>query len=371
MERSLAALAENPRRASNSLIIRKLQVENFRNLAAIEIEPHAHLNYFEGANGAGKTSVLEALVVLSRGRSFRTTQAAELIGPASDTFRVFALTEPQRGQQHRLGLERSGKRWRGRKDGADLSQLSQLTRSLPLILMEPDSHLLVSGAPEIRRRFVDWGMFHVEPGFLDTWRRFSKALKQRNAALRGSQRGVLDSLDAVLAVHGEQLGAFRRAHCTAITSGLQQMLGELNSGLSAIGVEYHDGWPGGSYLEQLRSSRKRDLERGMTMSGPHRADLLLTHEAAPAKAILSRGEQKVLAAAMLLTQAGLLSAGGERPLLLLDDLASEFDRVHFDSVLGRALSTGAQVWVTGTRRMEQTVPCSLFHVKQGRVREVV
>ena len=109
----------------------------------------------------------------------------------------------------------------------------------------------------------------------------------------------------------------------------------------------------------------------MTMSGPHRADLQLTHEAVPAKAMLSRGEQKVLAAAMLLTQAELLSGCGEKPLLLLDDLASEFDRVHFDSVLARALSTGAQVWVTGTRKLAQTVPCSMFHVEQGRILEVV
>lgn len=353
------------------MIIRKLQVENFRNLAAVEIAPHARLNYFEGANGAGKTSVLEALVVLSRGRSFRTTQAAELIGPVSETFRVFAVAEQDRGQAHRLGLERSGKRWRGRKDGEDLSQLSQLTRSLPLILMEPDSHLLVSGAPEVRRRFVDWGMFHVEPGFLDTWRRFSKALKQRNAALRGSQRDVLDSLDEVVAAHGEQLGAYRRAHCASITAGLQPMLAELNSGLSGIAVDYHEGWSGGPYLEQLRSSRTRDLDRGMTMSGPHRADLQLTLDGAPARAILSRGEQKVLAAAMLLTQAELLRACGERPLLLLDDLASEFDHMHFDNVLRRALALGGQVWVTGTRPAALAEPFALFHVEQGLVQEVV
>ena len=169
------------------MILRKVQVENFRNLQQVEIRPHPALNYFHGNNGAGKTSILESLVVLSRGRSVRTTQAAELVGPGSDTFRVFALAETGSGIEHRLGLERSGKRWRGRKDGADLSQLSQLTRCLPLVLMEPDSHLLVSGSPEVRRRYLDWGMFHVEPGFLDTWRNFSKSLKQRNAALRRNQ----------------------------------------------------------------------------------------------------------------------------------------------------------------------------------------
>jgi DNA replication and repair protein RecF len=99
------------------LIIRKLQVENFRNLKGVEVEPHAVLNHLYGANGAGKTSVLESLVVLSRGRSFRTAQAAELIGPEDRTFRVLRLPRTGMVRVHRLGLERSGKRWRGRKDG--------------------------------------------------------------------------------------------------------------------------------------------------------------------------------------------------------------------------------------------------------------
>jgi DNA replication and repair protein RecF len=353
------------------LIIRKLQVVNFRNLEDVSIEPHPRLNYLHGPNGAGKTSVLEALVVLSRGRSFRTTQAAELIGPLSDTFRVFAAAESAAGQLHRLGLERSGKRWRGRKDGNDLSQLSQLTRSLPLVLMEPDSHMLVSGSPEVRRRYLDWGMFHVEPGFLETWRSFSKALKQRNAALRQNQSAVLDSIDQVLATHAEALNRYRRGHCEAISGNLHSMLGELNAGLSHISLEYLKGWSGGDYRQHLHSARARDLERGMTLSGPHRADLGLSCGASWARAVLSRGEQKVLAAALLLTQAELLLRSGEPPVILLDDLASEFDRTHFENVLRRALDFNGQVWVTGTRKSELEAPLLMFHVEQGRVREVL
>jgi len=357
--------------AGESLIIRKLQVENFRNLRGVEVQPHPRLNYLHGANGAGKTSILESLVVLSRGRSFRTTQAAELIGPGSGTFRVFAMAESGSGVVHRLGLERSGKRWRGRKDGADLAQLSQLTRCLPLVLMEPDSHLLVSGPPDVRRRYVDWGMFHVEPGFLDTWRSFSKALKQRNAALRNRESDLLDSLDAVLARHAVRLTEFRCGHCDLLSASIQAMLDELNSGLPGVVLEYQRGWSGGEYAEALRLNRGRDLERGMTLSGPHRADLELNCGAAAARAILSRGEQKVLAAALLLTQAELLVAGGETPVILLDDLASEFDRFHFNSVLQRALATGGQVWVTGTREERLEGPCAMFHVEQGTIREVV
>jgi len=357
--------------AGRSLILRKVQIQNFRNLQQVDLQPHPALNYFQGANGAGKTSILESLVVLSRGRSFRTTQAAELIGPCSDTFRVFALAETESGLAHRLGLERSGKRWRGRKDGVDLSQLSQLTRCLPLILMEPDSHLLVSGAPEVRRRYVDWGMFHVEQGFLDTWRHFSKALKQRNAALRRNQTEVLESLDAVLAKSAARLSHYRSEHCRLLSGNIQTLLDGLNSGLPDVTLQYQQGWVGGDYLESLQRNRGRDLERGQTLSGPHRADLGLHCGQTPARAILSRGEQKVLAAALLLTQAQLLMESGEKPVLLLDDLASEFDRAHFNSVLRYALGTGAQVWVTGTREEALDHPASVFHVEQGSVREVV
>jgi DNA replication and repair protein RecF len=357
--------------ASETLIIRELQVENFRNLKRVEIEAHPRLNFFHGSNGAGKTSLLEAVVVLSRGRSFRTTQAVELIGPFDSTFRIYALTEGPGGAEHRLGLERSGRRWRGRKDGVDLSQLSELTRALPLVLMEPDSHLLVSGPPEVRRRYLDWGMFHVEPGFLEAWRSFSRALKQRNAALRKHQQAMLDSLDAVLARHGERLSRYRQRHFDSISANISKILTELDPALAAISLDYQAGWHGEEYGATLSANRSRDLERGQTTSGPHRADMALSSGSNPARAVLSRGEQKLVAAALVLTQAEQLAGAGEKPLILLDDLASEFDGKHFESVLHRALACGAQVWVTGTREAGMDQPCARFHVEQGTVREVV
>ncbi len=352
------------------MIIRKLQIENFRNLRNAAVEPHERLNFFHGANGAGKTSVLESLVVLSRGRSFRTTQASELIGPEDATFRVFVIAEDGTGP-HRLGLERSGRRWRGRRDGADLSQLSHLTRSLPLVLMEPDSHLLVSGPPEVRRRFLDWGLFHVEPAFLEVWRQYSKALKQRNAALRRKEQRILDSLDVVLARYAQELNDYREAHCAGIAGGIAAMLHDLGGGFSGVSLRYFRGWSAASYLEDLKTGRARDLERGVTSHGPHRADLLIQCGSNPARAVLSRGEQKMLAASLLFTQAELLSATGETPLLLLDDLSSEFDRVHLDCALQRALALGGQVWVTGTQEPGTERSCAVFHVERGEVRKVV
>lgn len=352
------------------MIVSTLHIENLRNLAQVAIELHPRLNLFHGPNGAGKTSVLEALVVLSRGRSFRTSQAGELVGPADRTFRLFAVTEDARGVTHRLGLERSGRRWRGRMDGADLTQLSQLTRSLPVVVMEPDSHLLVGGAPEMRRKYLDWGMFHVEPAFLDTWRRFQKALKQRNAALRGSSESVLEAVEPVLAVQGARLDAWRQSHAEAISREIEALLTELAPGLPDVTLAYQRGWPGEDLAEMLRRNRARDRERGQTVHGPHRSDLLIGVGETPARAVLSRGEQKIVAAALVLTQAALLAGLGERPVLLLDDLASEFDERHYGAVLDHALGTGNQVWVTGTRRA-QAKDAAVFHVEQGRLREVV
>jgi DNA replication and repair protein RecF len=353
------------------LHIISLRIENFRNLRNVAIKLHPQLNFFFGANGAGKTSLLEALVVLSRGKSFKTGRAEELTGKETGAFRIFLESEMQSGRIHKLGLERRGAQWKARKDGQDLQLLSVLTRHLPLVLMEPDSHLLISGSPDGRRRFLDWGVFHVEPAFLDTWRRYSRTLKQRNAALRARNIRVLDSLDTLLARLGEQLNAFRVAYFEQLIFAFNEQMNAGAAELKGVTLEYHPGWKGDSLLEALSRSRKRDLEQGTTSQGPHRADIILTKEQRPIRTLLSRGEQKSFAANLLLTQARLLSARGEAPLVLLDDLASEFDRQHVESVLESALDCGGQVWVTGTAAPTSTRGHTAFHVEHGAVQEMI
>lgn len=353
------------------MIIKSLKASNLRNLGDVVIYPHHGLNYLYGRNGAGKTSVLESIIVLSRGRSFRTSQAQDLVGPNGKTFHVFAEICTQDDIVMRLGLERSGKRWRGRVDGCDLSQLSQLTRRLPAVMMEPDSHQLISGSPENRRKYLDWGMFHVEHEFLGVWRHYSKALKQRNAALRRGDRDVVESIDEVLAVHGTQLSGLREKFANTVSDRIGTMMKRISESTPEVKLEYQPGWSTENYLEALKMSQKRDLERGMTLQGPHRADLALSCGKQAARAVLSRGEQKCLAAAMLLTQAEILAEKGEKPILLLDDLVSEFDRNHFKRVLDVATSLNSQIWLSGTEKPELKAPHKMFHVKQGHIKELV
>jgi len=352
------------------LHITHLRIENFRNLEAVEIQPEAGFNYFFGENGAGKTSVLEALFLLSRGKSFRTASSDELIHHEADRFQVFAEIHHQE-EIHRVGLERSKKHWRARKDGHDVALLSELSRSLPVVMMEPNSHSLVSGAPEGRRRFLDWGVFHVEPLFLDTWRQYSRGLKQRNAALRRSQASVIDSLDDIIAPLGEQLSVYRQSYVEKLVQEFSRQLDTERSGLQDITLRFQPGWKAESLKAALEAGRERDLEQGISQNGPHRADLILERKGRPIRSTLSRGEQKNVAACLLLSQAQLMKACGQDPLVLLDDLASEFDQRHSEEVLQKALICASQVWVTGIHPCVFEGPSTAFHVEHGEVSKMI
>lgn len=354
--------------------VNSLDINNLRNLATVRIEPNPRLNFFSGDNGAGKTSILEALAVLSKGRSFRNGQVSSLIGPESPEFQVISKIQCQDGKQHQLGMERGKDRWTARHNGEEVTQLSDLTELLPYVLLEPSSHTLISGPPDGRRKFLDWGVFHVKHSFLSLWRRYSRALKQRNAALRQSDQGVVESLDPQLITLGEELHRAREEYADKLAETLAVNLPMFNQTLEGMGLRYRKGWSGESLAEALSQSVQRDMDRGATGPGPHRADLVLTLDNVSAKERLSRGEQKAMTAAMVMAQAQLICESGDRPLLLLDDLSSELDEEHLARVLNAGLGLGVQVWLTGTRVSPSIKACTdeyaMFHVEHGKVSRV-
>ena len=358
--------------------VNSLDIINLRNIASAQINPDPRLNFFTGDNGAGKTSILEALAVLSKGRSFRSGQVSSLIGPELPHFQVISKIEAQSGTHHQLGMQRSGDQWSARHNGENVSQLSELTELLPYVLLEPSSHLLVSGPPDGRRKYLDWGVFHVKHSFLLLWRRYNRTLKQRNAALRQSNRLVVESLNPQLIALGEELHLARRKHVEALKVVLDETLPIFNETLTGVVLDYRKGWAGDSLDDAIKHSFQRDMDRGATGPGPHKADLMLNLNGSPAKERLSRGEQKAMTAAMILAQAQMISETGNPPLLMLDDLSSELDEDHLIKVLSHGLKLGVQVWLTGTVLKPSVLECSevkgesatMFHVKHGEVSQV-
>jgi len=358
------------------LLINKLNIKNLRNLEQVELSPHPSINTFFGSNGAGKTSVLESLAILSRGRSFRGNKIGGVIGQASSKLSVYAEISgdgdtDEGNHLTRMGLERSSKDWKARRDGNDLNQLSELAESLAVVVMEPNSHLLVSGSPDVRRRYLDWGVFHVEPRYLDSWRRYARALKQRNAALRAGQVDVLAGLDSVLVLAGEQMTELRSKYVEELSGSFSKLMSELSPGLGKVSLEYHKGWSAVTLEAALSAQRNSDIERGSTHSGPHRADLKLKVDGYVVRDTASRGEQKVLATALVLAQTRRHCESDKKPLLLLDDLASEFDQHHFAAALEVGIGFGVQIWITGVEEFDPGTPHSRFHVEHGQVRKMV
>lgn len=361
----------------------RLEANGLRRFAQVSLAPEAGLNLITGDNGAGKTSLLEALHLMAYGRSFRGRVRDGLVRTGADAIEVFVeWREAAQGRQRRAGLRHSGQAWTGRLDGENVAQLGDLCAALAVVSFEPGSHALVTGGGEPRRRFMDWGLFHVEQGreggFLPLWRRYARALKQRNSLLKaGIGGGQLDAWDHELAEAGEPLTAHRQGYLDALQDGLAAVVRELAPSLGGASLQFLPGWRRHelSLADALLLARDRDRAAGYTTVGPHRADWRIDYSALPQRETLSRGQAKLTALSCLLAQAqDFACRRGEWPVIALDDLASELDRHHQRRILERLLASDAQVFITGTEApaglKDSAIRPTLFHVEQGVVRRL-
>ncbi|MEN4904163.1 DNA replication/repair protein RecF [Luteimonas sp. TWI1437] len=358
----------------------RLDLGRVRNLDAVSLAPGPRLNLLLGANGAGKSSVLEGLHLMAYGRSFRGRVRDGLIQRGAEALEVYAEWRPDPArpeQRRRAGLRHSGQAWTGRLDGQSVGQLGELCAALMVVTFEPGSHALMSGGSEIRRRYLDWGLFHVEQDFLTQWRRYARALRQRNALLKAGVGGSqLDAWDHELADAGQPLDLRREAYLARLQTALQRIAAVLAPALGEATLSFQPGWRRNdlSLADALLVARDRDRALGHTSVGPHRADWRIAFEARPEQGLLSRGQAKQAALCCLLAQAADCAdaAGGRWPVVALDDLASELDRDHQRQVLEFLHAADAQVLLTGTERpphwpAELLADVRVFHVEHGKI----
>lgn len=347
------------------MLLTSLHIENFRNLESVSLVPSSGLNWLYGENAAGKTSVLEAIYVLARGRSFRTNRAPELIRDGSKMLRVFARTGNPDGQ---AGVERSASEWTGRINRKTCSRMSEFARMLPLVLVDPENHELVEGAPGIRRSFLDWGLFHVEQSYLADWKRFSRLLRQRNAALRGSLNpGLLEALEQPMAEAALAIEALRERYVGSLQGELARLQAELRFHVEQIELVYKaSAGTAADYRKLWEDNRDRDREQGFTRDGPHRGELAIRAGARLAAPRLSRGQMKLVALMLKLAQLALARNVDCEPILLLDDPVSELDGYHLHRLLTWLLDQPNQAWVTAVEK-PTTATGAMFHVEQGRL----
>ncbi len=355
----------------------RLEVSYFRNLSAVAVDLAPGLNTFYGDNGAGKTALLEAVHLLCRGRSFRTQKTQSLIQHGAEQLVVRGVIEDEARGPTTLAISKDRRaRTEMRLNGEVERRLSEVARLTPVQVMLPDIAELVFGGPARRRSWLDWGTFHVKPSYLGTLRRYLRAVKQRNALLKDlSDATTLKPWHEEVAVLGESVTEERLAYLDQLLPHFNAVLSELAPEL-ALEVRYKRGWGRQeSLIKLLAESNPREVKYASTLWGPHRADVLLTADGLPAGNVLSRGQGKLVASALQIGQASLLTETEQRTtVFLIDDAGAELDVAHNARIFALLERLGGQILATTTRKPSEmdgqprSDPSSgMFHVEQGGV----
>ena len=360
--------------------IASIRITDVRSLSEVVVDPDPCINVLVGPNGSGKTSFLEAVHILSLGRSFRTRKVRSVIRHKADALTVFGQVDgDEPGEGYAIGIEKSVKGARFRVDGEEVRSVSKLARRLPVMVIAPEGLKALLEGSEHRRRLVDWTLFHVEPRYLEALQQYGHVLRQRNAVLRSSASGELerelDVWDEQLARRGEQLDTLRRKHMES--SRMAEVTTEVIMSVLNEDVtwEYWGGWESGeSLLAAVVARRARDRQLGFTSVGPHRADIIWRGLRGMARENLSRGQGRLLVMAFEVAQVCyVMGRENVRPVLLIDDLSTELDIVSMQRFLSRVDSLGLQVFISSVldavvTLIRPTVSACVFHVERGRVR---
>ncbi len=358
----------------------RLSVTGVRNLQPVTLTPSPRINILHGDNGSGKTSLLEAIHLLGMARSFRSSRLNPVITHEQASCTVFGQVELGDDQSSALGVsrDRSGE-LRIRINGQSVRSAAELAEALPLQLINPDSFRLLEGAPKLRRQFLDWGVFHVEPRFLKAWQRLQLALRQRNSWLR---HGTLDTASQAawsreLSAASDEIDGYRRAYIQTLKPVFEQTLASLLA-LDGFQLSYYRGWDKDrSLADVLEGSIDRDRAMGHTQAGPQRADLRLRVANHNAAETLSRGQQKLVVCALRIAQGHLVSeAKRGQCIYLVDDLPSELDDQHRLALCRLLEQLDCQVFITCVdsnvlqEGWRDDTPVSMFHVEHGAIAQV-
>lgn len=355
------------------MALTRLLIKDFRNIENADLALAPGFNFLVGANGSGKTSVLEAIYTLGHGRAFRSLQAGRVIRHEQDAFVLHGRIEgAERETTVGLTKNRAGDS-KVRVDGTDGHKVAELAQMLPMQLITPEGFTLLNGGPKYRRAYIDWGCFHNEPGFFTAWSNLRRLLKQRNAALRQVTRyQQIRAWDQELAPLAEQISQWRAAYSEAIaediTTTCAQFLPEF-----ALNFTFQRGWDKETdYRDLLERQFERDRALTYTASGPHKADFRIRADGTPVEDLLSRGQLKLLMCALRLAQGEFLTRqNGRRCLYLIDDFASELDETRRHLLASRLKATRAQVFVSAISADHvfdmADEKGKMFHVEQGKI----
>lgn len=359
-------------------MLTELAFSNIRNLQDQTFRPGDTINLIVGRNAAGKTSLLEAIYLLSLGRSFRTTQLDSIVrGDETSCWIRGMILSTSSGRDVLVAFQRSQRKNRFRIDGQDASSAAQLAKLLPVQIIQPDSHRLITGSPGFRRAYVDWGCFYAEASFHTSWLQYRRLLSQYNVALRQHAiPRILISLEAQLSEYGSILSRSRARYIDALRDYLPTV-SLLWPRADDCVLAFDRGWPSEIDLKDaLLRQRDRSQRIGSAAVGPHRAELKVTVDNEPVSQSFSRGQIKRVTYALLLAQVALFENTTDQSCsLLIDDVSSELDVDSIASVASVLAGRTSQTFITAidteSIKSFEFTGRKMFHVEHGELSELV
>ena len=357
------------------MLLEQLSISHCRIIDNAELTLSHGVNLICGDNGSGKSSILEAVAILSRGRSFRSARIVDVIQHQQENLLIRAKTIDDENT-FSIGIQKSRTTTRIRVNQQDVNTQAALSRYFPVTIIDPNSIELVTGSPSLRRAYIDWIAFYLFPEFHKVWKNYQRILKQRNLCLRvpsylaalpvwtdeliKAQTRIQDYRERSLLVLKPQLEAL-----AALLVDEQELTVKLTTGF-AQGMDLSEDSQRTFYLEK----RDTEIKSARTLSGSHRADLQIMFNGQLAQHCASRGQLKLIAIAMLLAQSRSIDVGDQRKgIIAIDDLAAELDGDNKQRLLTTLRSLGQQLLLTTTQpELLPLVPEDrMFHVKHGKV----
>lgn len=364
------------------MYFKEIELSNFRNYESQKIDFHKKVNIIVGNNAQGKTNLIEGLYIMSLGKSFRTSKDSEMIKFGCNMARVRTISRrSDRDVSVEIGLVKNKKSLK--IDGVKMKKASDLLENIYIVVFSPDDLKIVKEEPEKRRRFIDRELCQLKPVYFDSISKYKKILSQRNFLLKqeSPDMSMLDIWDEEISAYGARIIRERALFIEKlrkISSGIHSDLTEKRESLD---IEYESdieicndlNLQKKVFYDKLYSDRKRDLARRNTGHGPHRDDIRIMVDGIDVRSFGSQGQQRSAALSLKLAEIGLIyEETGENPVLLLDDVLSELDRVR-----QRQLITSfkdIQIFITTTEVTDelrnQLPDHNIFEVEKGIVKRV-
>lgn len=337
-----------------------IRAEQFRNLAAVALEPSSGSTVAVGQNGQGKTNLLEAIYFVLTLKPLRAGKLSELVRFGAQRAKVAARVVV-RGAEREIAVEIAEGIRQAFVDGKRVTKLEDYFGGVSVVAFTPDDLEVVKGSPEARRTFLDRAVFNRFPAFLAESREYARALKSRNKLLKdGAPDGYLEVYDEALARTGARIWLRRRALMTELSPRAVKAFGEIGRteaparfAYAPTQVEDFGSRAEGELRETLlglvRARTPRDRERRFTSVGPHVDDVSISLGDQAARAFASQGQQRALVLSWKVAEIeNLRDALGYLPLLLLDDVSSELDPERNGYLMRYLAESGAQVVLTTT-----------------------